>query len=73
MLGLAGCFLAGLVQAQSAARQEWTDTQFPSYIKRLNYFGERPEWSHDGKKVLFVSRTFGDVYEIEVATGKIEP
>lgn len=73
MLGLAGCLMAGLVQAQSEKKQEWTDEQFPSYIKRLNYFGERPEWSHDGKKVLFVSRTFGDVYEIEVATGKIEP
>jgi hypothetical protein len=73
MLGLTGCLMAGLAVAQSETRQEWTDTQFPSYVKRLNYFGERPEWSHDGKKVLFVSRTFGDVYEIEVATGKIEP
>lgn len=73
MLALASCLMAGLAVAQSEKKQEWTDTQFPSYIKRLNYFGERPEWSHDGKKVLFVGRTFGDVYEIEVATGKIMP
>jgi hypothetical protein len=72
LLCLASCLMAGLLQAQSGQEQAWTDTQFPPYIKRLNYFGERPDWSHDGKKILFVSRTFGDVYEIEVATGKIQ-
>jgi len=51
----------------------WTDVQFPAYIKRLNQFGERPDWSHDGKKILFVGRSFGDVYELEVATGTIKP
>ncbi len=43
----------------------------PSYIKRVTQFGERADWSHDGKKVLFVEKTFGDVYEVELATGKI--
>jgi Tol biopolymer transport system component len=43
----------------------------PSNIKRVTQFGERADWSHDGKKILFVEKTFGDVYEIEPATGKI--
>lgn len=45
----------------------------PEYITRLTYFGQRADWSHDGKKILFIEKTFGDVYEVEVATGKITP
>ena len=43
----------------------------PSYIKRVTWFGERADWSHDGKRILFVEKTFGDVYEVELATGII--
>ncbi len=43
----------------------------PPYIKRITQFGERADWSHDGKKILFVEKTYGDVYEVEIATGKI--
>jgi len=59
--------------AQPKHKTEWTDNQFPSYIKRLNEFGERPDWSLDGKKILFVGRSFGDIYEFEVATGRVTP
>lgn len=70
---LCACLSAGMSHAQQEKEKEWTDTEFPSYIKRMNYFGERPDWSHDGKKVLFVERSFGDVYEIDIATGIIRP
>lgn len=43
----------------------------PPYIKRLTWFGERADWSHDGKRILFLEKTFGDVFEVEVATGRI--
>lgn len=43
----------------------------PSNIKRITQFGERADWSHDGKKILFLEKTYGDVYEVELATGKI--
>ena len=43
----------------------------PPYIKRITQFGERADWSHDGKKILFVEKTYGDVYEVELVTGKI--
>lgn len=45
----------------------------PPHIKRLTWFGERADWSHDGKRILFVEKTFGDVFEVEVATGIIRP
>jgi len=43
----------------------------PANVKRLTQFGERADFSHDGKKILFVEKTYGDVYEVEIATGKI--
>jgi len=51
----------------------WTLTEYPDHIRQLTHFGERADWSHDGKKILFVGRTFGDVYEVEVETGIITP
>ncbi|MEM9895105.1 MAG: hypothetical protein AAF789_01935 [Bacteroidota bacterium] len=45
----------------------------PDNIRQLTHFGERADWSHDGKRLLFLSKTFGDVYEVEVETGIIRP
>ena len=43
----------------------------PVNISRITQFGERADFSHDGKKILFVEKTYGDVYEVELSTGKI--
>jgi len=48
----------------------WTDTQYPDYITKVTDFGERADWSHDGKRILFVERSFGDVYEYNLETEK---
>lgn len=45
----------------------------PPYIRQITHFGERADWSPDGRKILFLERTFGDVFEVEVATGIIRP
>lgn len=45
----------------------------PPHISRVTHFGQRADWSHDGKRILFVEKTFGDVYEIELATKAIRP
>ena len=33
----------------------------PRWITRLTWFGERADWSHDGKKILFLEKTYGCV------------
>ncbi|HZI32375.1 MAG TPA: hypothetical protein VFF11_08530, partial [Candidatus Binatia bacterium] len=43
----------------------------PPYIRQVTWFGERADWSHDGKKILFLSKTFGDAMELDLATGHI--
>jgi hypothetical protein len=40
----------------------------PAHITRITWFGERADWSHDGRKILFLSKTFGDAMEIDLAT-----
>lgn len=45
----------------------------PANIRQVAFFGERPDWSHDGQRILFLSKVFGDVYELELATGMIRP
>jgi hypothetical protein len=42
--------------------------ELPAHIRQLTCFGERADWSHDGKRILFLEKTFGDVYEVEIET-----
>ena len=45
----------------------------PTHIRQVTHFGQRADWSHDGERLLFIEKTFGDVYEVELATGAIRP
>ena len=47
--------------------------ELPGYIKQVTHFGQRADFSHDGKRILFLERTFGDVFEVELETGIIRP
>jgi hypothetical protein len=47
--------------------------ELPTYVKQVTHFGERADWSHDGNRILFLEKTFGDVYEVELSTGIIRP
>jgi Tol biopolymer transport system component len=60
---------AGTVSAQQKSGNP--EDNLPANIRRITQFGERADFSHDGKKLLFVEKTYGDVYEVELATGKI--
>jgi hypothetical protein len=62
--------LAFLVAGPTFA-QPSPDDNLPAHIRRLTTFGERADWSHDGTRVLFLEKTFGDVYEVEVASGRL--
>lgn len=72
---LSGCLFVSIpifaAEQTAPATGKSPADELPPYIKRLTWFGERADWSHDGKRILFVEKTFGDVYEVEVATGRI--
>lgn len=65
-----------VLQAPSAAdslRGRSPLEELPPHIKRITHFGQRADFSHDARKILFLERTFGDVFEVEVATGIVTP
>jgi Tol biopolymer transport system component len=67
---------SGLLGAdQNAARVdgEGPADHLPPWITRLTHFGERADWSHDGKKILFLEKTYGDVFEVDLRTRIIRP
>lgn len=64
-------FLAAVTLVPLAAEDQ--PMNLPDNIQRITHFGQRADWSHDGKRILFVEKTFGDVYEIELATKIIQP
>lgn len=69
-------FATGITFSSHAQMKVITDSfinALPPHIKQITTFGERPDWSHDGKRIAFMEKTFGDVYEVELATGKLKP
>ena len=65
--------LSGIGKDAYQSREGHPADYLPSYIRQVSGFGERPEWSHDGKRILFVDKPMGEVYEVELATGLIHP
>lgn len=58
--------------AQSKAKEGQSPADhLPPHIKHLTHFGERADCSHDGKRLLFLSKTYGDALELDVASGAV--
>ena len=56
---------------QSIAIEQKEDSpldNLPSYIRKVNEWGQRADFSHDGKKILFIEKTFGDAFELDLET-----
>ena len=53
---------------QSAPKQGNPEDHLPANITHLTWFGERASWSPDGRRIAFMSKSFGDAFEIDLAT-----
>lgn len=47
--------------------------ELPSYIRKINDWGQRADFSHDGKRILFIEKTYGDAFELDLASGNVTP
>jgi hypothetical protein len=69
----AASVLPGAEKAVSPKEGQNPADHLPKHIRRLTWFGERADFSHDGKKILFVEKTYGDAFAVEIASGRITP
>jgi Tol biopolymer transport system component len=47
------------------------EQQLPSNITQLTAFGERASWSPAGRRIVFMSKSFGDAFEVDVSSKMI--
>jgi hypothetical protein len=45
--------------------------ELPPYIRKINDWGQRADFSHDGKRILFIEKTYGDAFELDLASGNV--
>ena len=68
---LAAAVPTALLVGQSAPKQGNPEDHLPPNITHLTWFGERASWSPDGRRIAFMSKSFGDAFEIDLATRAI--
>jgi hypothetical protein len=62
---LAIFFLAGAGPTPKVGSPE---DNLPPHITQLTGFGERASWSPDGRRIAFMSKSFGDAFVVDVQT-----
>lgn len=63
--------LAALLGAAQGTKPGSPEENLPGNITRLTSFGERASWAPDGRRIAFMEKSFGDAYEVDVATKTI--
>jgi hypothetical protein len=66
---VAGWVLGFAFRAQ--AQDQNPADHLPPHIRQVTWFGERADFSADGRRILFLSKTFGDAMELDLKTGVI--
>lgn len=63
-VALAAAMAVTAAQPRSGAPED----QLPPNITQLTAFGERASWSPDGRRIAFMSKSFGDAFVVDVRT-----
>ena len=71
LLLLAGTIVPARPLIAQAKQTGNPEKDLPPNIARLTGFGERAAWSPDDKRIAFMSKSFGDAFEIDLGTRMI--
>ena len=66
-----GLSLCSLCLCGAALKKGSPLDELPPYIEQLTTFGERADFSPDNQRVAFMSKSFGDAFEIDLARRRI--
>jgi len=74
-LFVSALLLACLVPAAVAFGQHEGNPidELPSYIRKINDWGQRADFSHNGRRILFIEKTYGDAFQLDLASGRVTP
>lgn len=61
------------VSEEAGAKHGSPADSLPAHIQQLTHFGERADFSPDGKRIVFLEKTFGDAYELNLETKVLRP
>ena len=78
LIGAMGALLLSVLGGCSAADRPERLTgspvdELPAHIVQLTMSGMRPDWSTDGARLLFLDALVGDVFELELESGRVRP
>ncbi|HEX7877402.1 MAG TPA: hypothetical protein VF489_12550 [Sphingobium sp.] len=62
-----------LAQTYSASPELRARIASHPHVRQVADWGSRADWSPDSKRLLFLSREYGDVFELDVASGRTRP
>jgi WD40-like Beta Propeller Repeat len=68
---MASMLAVALGWSAQGTKQGSPEENLPPNIQRLTHFGERASWSPDAKRIAFMEKSFGDAYEVDVASKAI--
>ena len=68
-----GAGFAVSVHAQAEKAVTFPAEELPPYIRKVAHLGQRAEWSHDGERIMYVTRAGGEVYELDLESGESRP
>ena len=71
LLTVAVLAVSAAAQTRGAPRNGRPEDHLPANVTQLTWFGERPSWSPDGKRIAFMDKSFGDAFEIDLASRRI--
>lgn len=63
--------VVAVLAGQDIQKSGSPEEHLPPDITQLTAFGERASWSPDGRRIAFMSKSFGDAFVVDVATKTI--